>query len=397
MWQMKRGMAIYLTWMVTLLWSWQNEELSVDAFSYSSLMSHHQSSKKMPLLKRALISPSPRRTVTRHMSTANSNDSTSLKRKSSKKRSNKARKSKKKGNFSKKLGQAKAINKELINASSAQELLDLFISKGGAKGSAGGDVFNSVNFSTCLHRLARFANQNDNYNNKRNQKGNYQNKNANQKKNLSVNEKRKLVLSDPRTAILFASMSEAIVQPKSNNALVFNNRELANLGWAIAKLKVAPPSNIYPIVRPSDLVKKSEENHAEHNGSPDIISSTLLDMEEDILLTATKVRAQVLEVAKERSTMKSAAERAAVKNKWIPTLSQLAGKLLDIIAMQVLEIIDDFNSQELANLLYAFANAGRADHILFDKLSAQLVESMEDKSKLFVEDYRKRPKPQEFR
>ena len=317
-----------------------------------------------------------------------------------KKRSKKKFHKKKNPYFSKELGEAKAINKELINASSAQEILGLFISKGGAKGVAGGDIFNSVNFSTCVHRLARFANQNDNYNNnQRNQKGNNQNNNNNNNgKRLTVDEKRKIVLSDPRTAILLASLAEAIVQPKSTKALVFNSRELANLGWAVAKLKVAPPANIYPISRPASLLKmRKKEDSIEQNPAPDTISSSLEDMYKDILETAAKVRSQVLEVAKERSTMKNAAERAAVKNKWIPTLSQLSAKMLDVIAIQVLDMLGEFNSQDLANLLYAFANAGRADFILFDQLSSRLVENMEDKSKLFGEDARKRPKPQEFR
>ena len=189
-------------------------------------------------------------------------------------------------------------------------------------------------------------------------------------------------------------MSEAIVQPKSNKALKFNNRELANLGWAIAKLKVAPPAQVYPIVRPNTLLEGAGKENSQDS---DIMLSSLEDIEKDILDTGAKVRRQVLEVAKERSTMNSAAERAAVKNKWIPTLSQLSGKLLDVIAIQVLDNLDHFNSQELANLLYAFANAKRADKILFDHLSERLVHNMKDKSKLFDVDIRKRPKPQEFR
>jgi len=296
--------------------------------------------------------------------------------------------------FTKELGQAKAINKELINATTAQEILDIFISKGGAKGSAGGDTFNSVNFSTCLHRLAKFANQYDNYNKPNNNNSNIKNSNIKNGKPMTVDEKRRLVLSDPRTAILIASLSEALVAPSSNKALIFNNREFANLGWAIAKLKVAPPSDIYPIVRPAELVNASKKTG--QNEGPEVLLSKPEDMHEDIIVTARKVRAQVLEVARERSTLKTAAERAAVKNKWIPTLSQLSGKLLDLIATQVLDILHDFNSQELANLLYAFASAGRSDHILFEALSGQLVKSMEDKSKLGEQDKRKRPKPQEF-
>eukprot|EP00557_Chaetoceros_sp_GSL56_P007928 CAMPEP_0176489526 /NCGR_PEP_ID=MMETSP0200_2-20121128/7338_1 /TAXON_ID=947934 /ORGANISM="Chaetoceros sp., Strain GSL56" /LENGTH=1134 /DNA_ID=CAMNT_0017886679 /DNA_START=321 /DNA_END=3722 /DNA_ORIENTATION=+ len=289
------------------------------------------------------------------------------------------------------LGQAKAINKELIDAGSAQEVLDIFISKGGAKGTAGGNVFNSVNFSTCLHRLARFVNQHDHSHNHKIKKGTQ----PTIQKTHTVDEKRRSVLSDPRTAILIAALSEAIVENKSNDALLFNNRELANLGWAIAKLKVAPPSNVYPVVRSKSLFQHLDATNETKNNT-DIIFSSIEDMHQDILMTAAKVRREVLEVAKERNLLKTPAERAAVKNKWIPTLSQLSGKLLDMIATKVLGMLKDFNSQELANLLYAFASAGRADLLLFESLSDQLVINMQDKSKLNSKDKRLRPKPQEF-
>lgn len=381
-------MNFQLLWICVII---AYEVLSLDAFVLPSTSNHQYSRKTLP--RRALISSNPRRGSRRYATVGGANDSVSLKKnsKQNKKKSNK--KQWKKPYFSKEMEQAKAINKELINASTTQELLDIFISKGGAKGLAGGNVFNSVNFSTCLHRLARFANQYDNYNN-RNQKGNNKSNNQGGGKRLTVDEKRKIVLSDPRTAILLAALSEAIVQPKSNKALKFNNRELANLGWAIAKLKVAPPAQVYPIVRPNTLLEGAGKENSQDS---DIMLSSLEDIEKDILDTGAKVRRQVLEVAKERSTMNSAAERAAVKNKWIPTLSQLSGKLLDVIAIQVLDNLDHFNSQELANLLYAFANAKRADKILFDHLSERLVHNMKDKSKLFDVDIRKRPKPQEFR
>ena len=109
---------------------------------------------------------------------------------------------------------------------------------------------------------------------------------------MTVDEKRRLVLSDPRTAILIASLSEALVAPSSNKALIFNNREFANLGWAIAKLKVAPPSDIYPIVRPAELMNASKK--AGQNEGPEVLLSKLEDMNNDIVVTARKVREQVL-------------------------------------------------------------------------------------------------------
>lgn len=267
------------------------------------------------------------------------------------------------------IDQAKAINKELMSVNSAHEVLDLFISKGGAKGIAGNNVFNSVNFSTLIHRLARFALEVDH-----NQRRNQNQTNIKGKKHTAVQNNRSLVLSDPRTAILLASLSEAIVQPRSNIMLQFNNRELANLAWAIAKLKIVPPVDIFPMVKPDETV-------------------SIKEMEKDLLITASKVRAQVLDVARERSALSTAEDRASVQNKWIPTLSQLSGKLLDIIAAQVLEILEDFNSQELANLMYAFASAQRADEYLFDKLATQLVERINSEGR---SGPRQEPKPQEY-
>ncbi len=291
----------------------------------------------------------------------------------------------KKNNFhnnnSKELIQAKAINKELIQSTSATQVLDIFISKGGAKGIAGGGVFNSVNYSTFMHRLARFATFVD-YSKLKN------------KNEPTTDEKRKMILSDPRTAILIASLAEALVQNSNSNnnhtMLIFNNRELANLGWAVAKLKLAPPSNVYPITRLD--YAKSSNNSSNSNKNVKVLYVSLQEaMEDDLLQTATTVRQQVLAVAKERSM---SPKGVMVKSKWIPTLSQLCGKLLDSIAARVLNILDKFNSQELANLLYAFASAGRADVYFFDQLATQLVRKM----KISPGNQKNlQPKPQEFR
>lgn len=373
-------------WITLGLLVWINQQynvVQVEAFTQTSITRHRQS----------LISPISKYRVRTCNSILHASSSTTG---GAKKKAKKAKKKSKAKKFSKNLNAAKAINRELISSSTAQEILDIFVSKGGAKGFAGGDVFNSVNFSTCLHRLARFATQNDNYKHNNNKGGNRQNRNTNGDKGMSVDEKRKKVLSDPRSAILFASLAEAIVEPSSNEALTFNNRELANLAWAIAKLKVAPPSHIYPISRSIELIEKNKSKQELQNKGPDTVPVERKALTKDVLSTASKVRKEVLEVAKIRSSMSSAAERAAVKNNWIPTLSQLSAKLLDVIALQVLDQLDEFNSQELANLLYAFANAGRADHIVFEALSEQLVKRLEDKSKFTSKDKKQRPKPQEF-
>ncbi len=350
-------------------------------------------------------------TLMKQSSSSSGDDNTTLTaktkpQKKNKKRNNNPNKNKKtqkkqyKGKYSnranqnnKELIQAKAINKQLIESKSAQDVLQLFIAKGGAKGVAGGDAFNSVNYSTFMHRLARFASFVDYSKQKRNINGNG-NGNGNFKSPASTTEdKRKAILSDPRTAILIASLSEALVQPDSNKTLVFNNRELANLGWAIAKLRLAPPSNIYPLVRLEEVkhVSKSKsKSYVSLNSNSNVrFVPSQKEMNDDILETAMKVRKEVLEVAKERN---NGSNGSTVKNKWIPTMSQLSGKLLDVIAVQVLCIVDNFNSQELANLLYAFSSAGRGDVYFFEQLADQLVKNMSGGTAQYSQ-----PKPQEYR
>jgi len=277
------------------------------------------------------------------------------------------------------LNRAKAINKEVINLSSAQEILDFFVARGGAKGVGGGGVFNSVNYSTIMHRLARFATYVD-----------YTKVKGGAAQSAAQEENRRLILSDPRFAIVISSLAEAIVQSKSVEGITFNHRELANVGWAIAKLKMAPPISILPISSPTAKV----------DNNVNIKYAAIEDMHSEILSTAVKLRSEVLQVAKDRKATLDPSQRAQIKNTWIPTLSQLSGKLLDVIACQVLQILSDFNSQELANLLYAFATAERADNQVFEKLANQLILSMErqtgtNNAKVDIK-HSNLPKPQEF-
>ena len=251
---------------------------------------------------------------------------------------------------------AKATNQEILQMTTASDLLGLFITKGGAKGIAGGGALNSVNYSTCFHRLARFSSTYDNHNHHNNNN----NKRQAPKKQLTTDQKRKLILSDPRFAILMASLAEALAQSKSDDRLQFNSRELSNIAWAIAKLRVTPPSKTFPLT-----TNKNDDDDGE-----------------ELLELANKVRTQVLEVAKERATLASPEERAAVKNKWIPTTSQLSARVLDWIASNlstettILEKNknnENRNPQELANLLWAFATAQRADEHVFDVLIHDLL------------------------
>jgi len=268
--------------------------------------------------------------------------------------------------------QAKAINKEVITFSNAQEILDFFVTKGGAKGSGGDGVFNSVNYSTIMHRLARFATFVD-----------YSKVRGMAAQSAAQEENRRLILSDPRFAIVISSLAEAMV---TENGMVFSHRELANVGWAISKMKMAPPISIFPIKNPTVGVE-----------SPHYVTKE--DLHNEILSTATKLRSEVLVVAKERKATLDPSQRAQIKNTWIPILSLLSGKILDVIACRVLEMLSDFNSQELANLLYALATAERANDEVFQKLGSQLVKSIERQTETKdkrMDKHSNQVKPQEF-
>ena len=141
---------------------------------------------------------------------------------------------------------------------------------------------NSVNFSTCLHRLARLANAPPSKDGVR----------------YDHAELRRGILSDPRFAILVCGLCEAVagIDPDSSEARScgtaaaassaaagggesvvggwetgldvtalnrmrggdgwhrFSLREFSNIAWAVAKLRIAPPGDAFPVVRPSPVL-----------------------------------------------------------------------------------------------------------------------------------------------
>jgi hypothetical protein len=372
---------------------------------------------------------------------------------------------------------AKLFNSQLTKCNTVSELLTSFMeqtsSKGGAldngKGGsegpealatssathlAGAQKVNSVNFSTCLHRLARFASSNSNLYNSNN--------------NSNEGDERKQVLSDPRFAMLVCSMAEmaadcnpgltvgegkALVDQwkvedalldsnldlgvememaddvlsdivgmssddggyktkKSNDSTnsvlqggnnigerkaalankimkqlaaptrknVFSSRECSNVCWALAKLRMAPPSHAFALGR---VVDAEDSNSEERN------FSSVAEMSLDVLSSSLQVRMQLLEEARKR---RMGGENAGGGSAWIPELSRLAGKVLDLIAVQIIQEygsrnnnadddnIDEsnrkaavFNPQEMASVLWAFAKAKRADDALFSAVAEELM------------------------
>ena len=296
---------------------------------------------------------------------------------------------------------AKEINSEIVGAETPLEVLNAFASRGGAKGLAGGGVFNSVNFSTCLHRLARVASA------------------FNPNGAAAQAETRRSILADPRFALLFCSAAEAIVGvdesisatasinileeanvedrvaqliKKDGGAMrvQFKPREISNVAWAISKLHFSPPASVLPLIRSSEYPSGDDDG---------VQVMTKEDIILDLVTTSLKVRSQVLEVAKERSAIADPVLKAKVKSRWIPTLSQLGAKVLDLIAAFGPDLYDppsssssQSGSQEVANALYSFATAGRADSPFFDVLAKRHFEVTAE----MMKKNGQRARPQEY-
>ena len=372
---------------------------------------------------------------------------------------------------------AKSFNKELTKCNSCNDLMTAFMRQTSASKSSpatsgthlgGADKVNSVNFSTCLHRLARFASQNNQ------NRGNNHPQDRGQTGQRDQDDGRKQVLSDPRFALLVCSLAELAagikgdIAVKDGNAVVqtwrakvdldkqfdnvadaseleeadevfasvvgqavpmvsskrsgaldsservevadeamshlgtqskkspFTSREASNICWALAKLRVAPPCTVYPLGRVAD---SSEDRIPMRH----FVSSN--EMALDVLTSSLNVRMALFEHARSRKS------GGGTSGSWIPELSRLAGKIIDIIAVQIINdyfsrnVESDakgtngptvgrkkaaFNPQEMASILWAFAKSKRGDEVLFDIVAKELLRQ----TKIELEMGGQGPKPQ---
>ena len=258
---------------------------------------------------------------------------------------------------------SRELNQKLIAAENAKDLLLVLQKTPGALTSpSAGGAMNNVNFSTSIHRIARHLNQ-FHYNNN-NQNGNSNNNNGHNDQRYS----RALILSDPRFALLLCSLSEALggvpFDPAKKGtpagSVMFGSREMSNIAWALAKMKIAPPMTASPLL--------TENNY----------KTMLLD-------TSKQLRQKVLQVAKEKQEQQSKGVTVSTdeqQHAWIPTLSLLCGYLMDTIAVRT--TLDDPNKvaskvpfQERANLLWALATAQRASPVVFETVMSQMIDDME--------------------
>lgn len=240
------------------------------------------------------------------------------------------------------------LNTEITTCcETAQDTLNLLASRKNAlTGLAGGGAVNTVNFSTAIHRMSRAMAYNV--------------------------DDRKATLSNPKYALFICAISEAFAgmdytQPLSSmangrplikgpNTLKFGSREISNMVWALAKVKIVPPQSALPV----DLTEQ------------------VLD---DLVAISFKLRTQVLESVQTRQS-----------NNWIPTLSLLSAKLMDAVSYQLLahpfsaNNNSDQQNQEIANLLWALSTSKRATEPVFASILKSFKKSLD----------RKAPKPQEF-
>lgn len=214
------------------------------------------------------------------------------------------------------------LNGEITKCQSAKEILHALQSTGKAlTKTAGGGALNSVNFSTAMHRLGRFGGRDP--------------------------TERAATLFDPRFALLLASLGEAF-DPSNKECLSFVSRELSNISWAIAKLRIAPPHSVLPSLDHDNLETS------------------------DLTKTCQVIRQQVLEYATQRQKQATTIHHddqsvSSQQPPWIPNVSRLAGYLLDVIAVQVLRypFPERFRMQEYANLLWSWSTSSRVNESTF--------------------------------
>jgi RAP domain len=268
---------------------------------------------------------------------------------------------------------SRKLNQELVRAESAVELLSLLQKNAKLQSFAAGNTLNGVNHSTSLHRLAKHAASTSST---ASTSGN------SSKGHSTYKQNRAQILSDPRFALLVASTAENMstassIQQIQRQQSFFQTRELSNIGWALAKLKLPPPSSAMPTV----LDGRSIDDDVD-------LQLLLKQSNEHLAKTAELVRNSVLSVAAERSKAMQMGNAASIgSDSWIPVLSRLAGYILDSIGVTAI-IMDKtlrqnpssnltpnfFQLQEWSNLLWAWATAGRAENSVFGLVIRNMIE-----------------------
>jgi hypothetical protein len=243
-------------------------------------------------------------------------------------------------------GEAIQLNKKIIAAETASDVISLLASTPNAlTKTSGGGALNSVNFATSIHRIGRYLAYN--------------------------NHDRAATLSDPKFALFLCSFAEALAgldytqqlssvvpgsdtDASSGSRIVFNTRERANLVWALAKLRIVPPSSSVPL------------QHSE-------------SIKEALVTTSIKLRNDIIDSLKTGD------------KSWIASLSLLSAQLMDTVSYMMMEELHEESkskTQEMVNMIWAFAAANRSADAVFELIGLILANALEALPET--------PKPQEF-
>ena len=219
------------------------------------------------------------------------------------------------------------FNQKIVQCNDAISILKVLEDASITKPAAGG-VLNSVNFSTAFHRLARHS--------------------------VGKQEMRAQILADPRFALLLASLGEALQDRQFQSKQI--SREISNIGWALAKLRLPPPSSVVPMADESETLQH-------------------------LTACATQIRNEVVDMATKRRNGEPDADAT-----WIPVLSKLSGHILDKIGFMTKATCRKkggrpFQMQEYANLLWAWSTASRADPGIFDVVVGQMMSQQQQDMK----------------
>ena len=253
---------------------------------------------------------------------------------------------------------SRQYNQQIISCPDAFAVLHLLQStKGALTQRAGGGALNSVNFSTALHRLARFGA----YDNPQNQQKYSANGGAGAAGNDSSGSAaivRARILSDPRFALLLAVFAEALVDPPTDvlPEFSFRFREFSNAAWALAKLRLAPPATVLSLLEPAQapepVSSQVDENEKYNNHRKNHPANVKLDPTA-LVETARELRQQVahsLKIARQQNEQGGAGQQLTSQLPphvtWIPLLSKLTGYILDYIGQHVVRQVQEAGQLE---------------------------------------------------
>ena len=204
-------------------------------------------------------------------------------------------------------------------------------------------------------------------------------------------------LSSSRASLAREAMARLSPSPSSSSPpggglgpFAFSSRECSNVCWALAKLRLAPPGNgeggdALPVGKvTTETSEGGKEEEEEGAGRRARMFVSVEEMSLDVLRSSMSVRMKLYDEARNRGGVGGGGGTAGPS--WIPELSRLAGRVFDLIAVRVIDDYasrsssprSEFNPQEMASILWAFAKVRRGDDGLFDTVASALMRQTND-------------------